>query len=88
MRNASSSFVVSTASTSISLPDCFKTRSDYLLFLIGIPVYLYRPSLINKHFRVGNHCMKSVQTGSFFWSEYGKCGLEKTPYLDTFHELF
>ena len=38
--------------------------------------------------------MKSVQIWSFFWSvffriwtEYGKYGPEKSPYLDTFHAV-
>ena len=40
------------------------------------------------------HCVKSVQIPSFFWSIFslfglntGKCGAEKTPYLDTFHAV-
>ena len=39
-----------------------------------------------------SHYVKSVKTRSFFWPYFpvfrpntGKYGLEKTPYLDTFH---
>ena len=43
-----------------------------------------------------NHCVKSVQIRSYFWSAFfcivcglntGKCGPEITPYLDTFHAV-
>ena len=37
------------------------------------------------------HCVKSVQIQSFFWSTLGpstrKYGLEKTPCLDTLHSV-
>ena len=37
------------------------------------------------------HCVKSVQVRSFFWPVFspnaGKCGPEKTPYLDSFHAV-
>ena len=46
-----------------------------------------------------NHCVKVVQIRGFFWSVFscirtdtgkygtGKYGLEKAPYLDTFHAV-
>ena len=34
-----------------------------------------------------DHCVKSVQIRSFFWSAYRKYGPEKTPCLDTFHAV-
>ena len=37
------------------------------------------------NFNYLSHCVKSVQIRSFLWSEKGKYGPEKTPYLDTFH---
>ena len=53
---------------------------------------LTAPPRSAKRFRVIqhlNHCVKSVQIRSFFWSVFipnaGKYGPEKTPYLDTFH---
>ena len=42
---------------------------------------------------IGNkpHCLKSVQTRSFFWSVFSciwtEYGPEKNPYLDTFHTV-
>ena len=33
------------------------------------------------------HYVKSVQMRTFFWSECGKIGPEKTPYLDNFHAV-
>ena len=40
---------------------------------------------------MSNHCVKCVQIRSFFWSVFspnaGKYGLEKAPYLDTFHSV-
>ena len=39
----------------------------------------------------GVHCVKSVQIRNFFWSVFSRirteCGLEKTPYLNTFHSV-
>ena len=34
-----------------------------------------------------NHCVKSVQIRSFFWSECGKIRSRKIPYLGTFYAM-
>ena len=34
-----------------------------------------------------DHCVKSVQIGSYFWSDTGKYGPEIIAYLDTFHAM-
>ena len=51
------------------------------------------PTYLKKHISSQQeHCVKSVQIRSFFWSVFspnaGKYGPEKTPYLDTFHAVY
>ena len=40
---------------------------------------------------ISYHCVKSVQIRSFLWSVFSRIrteyGPEKTPYLDTFHDV-
>ena len=43
--------------------------------------------LFNTQIHIRQHCGKSVQIRSFFWSVFSCIWTEKTPYLDTFHAV-
>ena len=52
-------------------------------------VYHFLSICKSSRHRINEHCAKSVQIRSFFWSVFSlawaEYGPEKTPYLDTFH---